>query len=77
MASAVGSTAATAAAPFWRAAGMTYVAYANVCASMVRNCLKEPYKSDAITRERVHYSVCKWVDGKQEKPVVREVPSED
>ncbi|GLJ07424.1 hypothetical protein SUGI_0066750 [Cryptomeria japonica] len=74
MASAVASTAA---APFWRTAGMTYVAYANVCATMLRSCLKEPYKSDSVARERVHYSVSKWVDNKQEKPVLRQVPSEE
>lgn len=77
MASAVGSTAATAAAPFWRTAGLTYVAYANLCASMLRGCLKEPYKSDAISREKVHYTVTKWVEGKPEKPVARDLPSQD
>ncbi|KAK0572772.1 hypothetical protein LWI29_036991 [Acer saccharum] len=63
--------ASTGAAPFWRAAGMTYINYANLCAKMVRNCLKEPHKSEAISREKVHYSISKWADGKQEKPSVR------
>nr|XP_016447641.1 PREDICTED: ATP synthase subunit epsilon, mitochondrial-like [Nicotiana tabacum] len=60
--------ASNAAAPFWRAAGMTYITYSNLCANLVRNCLKEPYKTEALTREKVHYSISKWVDGKPQKP---------
>ncbi|PKA52811.1 ATP synthase subunit epsilon, mitochondrial [Apostasia shenzhenica] len=62
---AAGSSAAV---PFWRAAGMTYISYSNICASLVRSCLKEPYKSEAAAREKVHFAVSKWVDGKPEKP---------
>jgi F-type H+-transporting ATPase subunit epsilon len=61
-------SATTAAVPFWRAAGMTYIGYSNICAALVRNCLKEPFKSEAASREKVHFSVSKWADGKQEKP---------
>ncbi|KAL5706414.1 hypothetical protein ACHQM5_024584 [Ranunculus cassubicifolius] len=60
-----------AAAPFWRSAGMTYISYSNICASLVRTCLKEPFKTEAINREKVHYSVSKWTDGVPEKPSVR------
>lgn len=60
--------ASNAAAPFWRSAGMTYVTYSNLCASLVRQCLKEPHKSEALAREKVHFNVSKWVDGKPEKP---------
>ncbi|KAL8223582.1 hypothetical protein R6Q57_019057 [Mikania cordata] len=45
--------ASTAAVPFWRSAGMTYITYSNICANLVRNCLKEPYKSEAVSREKV------------------------
>lgn len=58
----------SAAVPFWRSAGMTYITYSNICANLVRNCLKEPYKTEALTREKVHYSVSVWKDGKPEKP---------
>ncbi|XP_077222707.1 ATP synthase epsilon chain [Tasmannia lanceolata] len=68
MASVAGSGAAV---PFWRAAGMTYITYSNICASLLRNCLKEPHKSDALTREKVHFNVTKWVDGKPERPTLR------
>ncbi|KAJ0488437.1 putative H(+)-transporting two-sector ATPase [Helianthus annuus] len=60
--------ASTAAVPFWRSAGMTYITYSNICANLVRNCLKDPYKSEAISREKVHFSVTKWADGKPQKP---------
>uniref|UniRef100_A0A3Q7J9Z7 Vacuolar cation/proton exchanger n=1 Tax=Solanum lycopersicum TaxID=4081 RepID=A0A3Q7J9Z7_SOLLC len=60
--------ASNAAAPFWRSAGMTYITYSNLCANLVRNCLKEPYKAEALSRERVHYSISKWADGKPQKP---------
>lgn len=56
------------AVPFWRAAGMTYITYSNICANLVRNCLKEPHKTEAISREKVHFSLSKWIDGKPEKP---------
>ncbi|KAL1551844.1 hypothetical protein AAHA92_19637 [Salvia divinorum] len=61
----------SAAQPFWRAAGMTYITYSNLCASLVRQCLKEPYRSEAVSREKVHFNVSKWVDGKPEKPTIR------
>ncbi|KVI05812.1 ATPase, F1 complex, epsilon subunit, mitochondrial [Cynara cardunculus var. scolymus] len=51
--------ASNAAVPFWRSAGMTYITYSNICANLVRNCLKEPHKSEAISREKVHFSVSK------------------
>ncbi|CAL9042272.1 unnamed protein product [Musa banksii] len=56
-----------AAVPFWRAAGMTYITYSNICASLVRGCLKEPYRSEAAAREKVHFAVSKWANGKPEK----------
>ncbi|KAK8673732.1 hypothetical protein V6N13_112047 [Hibiscus sabdariffa] len=69
--------ASNAAVPFWRAAGMTYITYSNICANLVRNCLKEPYKTEALTREKVHFSISKWTDGKPEKPTIRSDSPED
>ncbi|XP_074317643.1 ATP synthase subunit epsilon, mitochondrial [Silene latifolia] len=60
-----------AAAPFWRTAGMTYISYSNICANLVRNCLKEPFKSEALAREKVYYSLSKWDQGKPQKPTLR------
>ncbi|CAN1190284.1 ATP synthase subunit epsilon, mitochondrial [Linum perenne] len=62
-----------AAAPFWRAAGMTYVSYSNMCAKLVRNALKEPYRTEVLEREKVHFSVSKWVDEKPQKPEIRQM----
>ncbi|CAN6855336.1 unnamed protein product [Brassica oleracea] len=63
--------ASTAAVPFWRAAGMTYIRYSNICANLVRNCLKEPLKAESMSREKVHFSLSKWADGKPQKPVYK------
>ncbi|KAG6513449.1 hypothetical protein ZIOFF_023779 [Zingiber officinale] len=57
-----------AAVPFWRAAGMTYISYSNICASLVRSCLKEPHRSTAAAREKVHFAISKWANGKPESP---------
>jgi F-type H+-transporting ATPase subunit epsilon len=61
----------TAAVPFWRAAGMNYITYSNVCANLVRNCLKDPHKQNVLDGEKVHFAASKWVDGKPEKPTIR------
>nr|PNR62045.1 hypothetical protein PHYPA_000469 [Physcomitrium patens] len=52
---------------YWRAAGMTYIWFACRCAVVVRSCLKEPFKSQALSREKVHYRFGKYNDGKQGK----------
>jgi F-type H+-transporting ATPase subunit epsilon len=54
--------------PYWRAAGMTYVGYANACAVLVRKCMKEPFKSQTATRERVHFKLSQWLDGVAQPP---------
>ncbi|KAJ4840202.1 hypothetical protein Tsubulata_002953, partial [Turnera subulata] len=53
--------ASNAAAPFWRAAGMAYITHSNECSNLVRNLLD---------REKVHFFVSKWVDGKPQKPTL-------
>ncbi|KAL6584184.1 hypothetical protein OROMI_003473 [Orobanche minor] len=60
--------ASNAAAPFWRSVGMTYITYSSLCANLARQYLKEPYRSKALSREKVHFSVSQWVEGKPEKP---------
>ncbi len=54
--------------PYWRAAGMTYVGYANACAVLVRKCMKEPFKSQTATREKVHFKLSQWLDGVAQQP---------
>ena len=65
MASTVGSGATV---PFWRVVGMTYISDLNICANLVKNCLKEPFKSEALTHEKVHFSISKWDNGVPQKP---------
>ncbi|KAK8693202.1 hypothetical protein V6N13_070796 [Hibiscus sabdariffa] len=38
--------ASSAAVPFWRAAGITYITYSDICANLIRNCLEEPHKTE-------------------------------
>ena len=59
---------APASGPFWRAAGMSYLQYANICADMLRSVLKEPAKSKALQRQAIYYRSSKFVDGKQSAP---------
>ncbi|KAG4934059.1 hypothetical protein JHK87_048061 [Glycine soja] len=40
--------------------GMTYITYSNICTNLLRNCLKEPYKAEFLSREKVHSALSKW-----------------
>ena len=53
--------------PWYRAAGWTYLRYANVCADLLRNVLKEPHKAKASTRGVISYRFSPYVDGKAGK----------
>ena len=52
----------------WKHVGMSYLKYADLCASHVRNSLKEPKKSKADALSKMHARVMKWEDGKRLKP---------
>lgn len=60
-----------AAGPFYRAAGMSYLRYANICADLMRAVLKEPFKGKAEQRSLISFRASSWSDGKQSayKPV--------
>jgi len=51
---------------------MTYLKYADLCATHVRNCLKEPAKSKAATASNMHARIIKWEDGKRQAPEIVE-----
>ncbi|MEW5319098.1 MAG: hypothetical protein WDW38_010268 [Sanguina aurantia] len=55
--------------PFYRAAGMTYLRYANISADLLRNVLKEPLKAKAALRQTIHFKYSSYLDGKQGKQV--------
>jgi len=57
-----------AAGPFYRAAGLTYLRYANICADMMRNVMKEPFKGKALSRQTIYFRSSSWADGKQSAP---------
>lgn len=54
---------------FWKQVGFSYLKYANLCAKMVRNSLKEPYKTKAISeRESFNFNFYEWKNGKVSRP---------
>ena len=63
------STAAASA--YWRVAGMSYLKYSNLCATMVRDALKEPLKESAKTRELVYFKNVTYKDGQADKQGVQ------
>lgn len=46
---------------------MSYLKYANICADLMRNVMKEPHKSQAAARSSIYFRAATWVDGKQGK----------
>eukprot|EP00882_Tetradesmus_deserticola_P007509 GHRQ01007908.1.p1 GENE.GHRQ01007908.1~~GHRQ01007908.1.p1 ORF type:complete len:144 (+),score=14.45 GHRQ01007908.1:97-528(+) len=61
------------AGPFYRAAGMTYLRYANICADLMRGVLKEPFKTKAMQRQAIYFRSAPWADGKQGTSVITEL----
>lgn len=61
------AAAAQSASVYWRAAGMTFTGYAARCAVALRKCMKEPFKTQTLSRENVHYKVSLYADGQQQK----------
>ncbi len=55
------------AAMYWKDAGMTYISYVNTYAAMVRNCLKEPHKTKAVSQEQVYYKLQTYQEGEPQK----------
>lgn len=53
------------AGPFYRAAGLSYLRYANICADLMRSVLKEPFKTKALQRQAIYFRSSTWKDGKQ------------
>ena len=51
----------------WKNVGMTYLKYADLCATHLRNALKEPAKSKASSLSNMHARVLQWEGGKRGK----------
>ena len=52
----------------WKNVGMTYLKYADLCATHVRNALKEPAKTKAMAKSDMHARVMQWTNGKRGTP---------
>ncbi len=51
---------------YWRAAGFSYLRYANMCAAHVRSALKDQYRTPAVkSREDATFDAINWVAGKE------------
>merc|ERR1712046_146194 len=47
----------------WRAAGVSYLRYSNEMAGILRQCLREPYRTAALARDQTHVLEKVWVNG--------------
>ncbi|XP_018784132.1 PREDICTED: ATP synthase subunit epsilon, mitochondrial [Bactrocera latifrons] len=56
----------------WRAAGLTYIQYSNICARVVRQSLKANLRSDAAKRNETHVKFTPWANGKPARRVTEE-----
>jgi len=56
----------------WKNVGMTYLKYADLCATHMRNCLKEPAKTKALSLSSMRARVTKFEDGKRLAPEIVE-----
>ncbi|XP_014095625.1 protein stunted [Bactrocera oleae] len=56
----------------WRAAGLTYIQYSNVCARVVRQALKTNLRTDAAKRNETHVKFTPWADGKPARRTIEE-----
>ena len=56
----------------WKNVGMTYLKYADLCATHLRNALKEPAKTAAATRSDMRARVMVWENGKRGKAEIVE-----
>ncbi|KAI8337161.1 mitochondrial ATP synthase epsilon chain-domain-containing protein [Chlamydoabsidia padenii] len=51
----------------WKAAGISYVQYANICARAVRNALKDELRTPALARDNNGLKYAKWENGVQKE----------
>ncbi|KAI8889583.1 hypothetical protein K501DRAFT_170388 [Backusella circina FSU 941] len=53
----------------WKAAGITYLQYTNICARSLRNSLKDDVRAIALRREQNNVRFAKWENGVQREQV--------
>ena len=59
----------------WKNVGMTYLKYADLCATHVRNALKEPMKTKSAAMSDMHIRIMQWEGGKRGKPGAHQLPT--
>ena len=52
----------------WKNVGMTYLKYADLCATHLRNVLKEPMQQKSKELSGMHARISKWEAGKKLAP---------
>ncbi|CEL99533.1 unnamed protein product [Vitrella brassicaformis CCMP3155] len=60
----------------WRNAKVSYIQYTTEMANILRQCLKEPYRSKALSRGQVHLKEAIWQGGvAQSKTTINDMKS--
>jgi F-type H+-transporting ATPase subunit epsilon len=52
---------------FWRQAGMSYLQYTNLCARLVRRCIRGTETKRTQVRDTSDFTVIEWKGGKKER----------
>uniref|UniRef100_A0A0B6ZBX6 ATP synthase subunit epsilon, mitochondrial n=1 Tax=Arion vulgaris TaxID=1028688 RepID=A0A0B6ZBX6_9EUPU len=52
---------------FWRQVGLNYINYSQICARVVRQVLKEPFKTSSAGRDDSVIKTARWEAGKVTK----------
>lgn len=47
----------------WRSAGVSYLRYSNEMASILRQCLREPYREAALAKDKTNILEKVWANG--------------
>ncbi|GAM26400.1 hypothetical protein SAMD00019534_095750 [Acytostelium subglobosum LB1] len=59
---------------YWRFAGLSYLEYINISGSHLRNCLKEPFRTSAKTREAMQSTFTTYHNGKEANTINLQMP---
>jgi len=54
----------------WRASGVSYLRYSNEMASILRQCLREPYREKAMQKDATHMLEKVWANGNVQAKVL-------
>ncbi|KAJ9530883.1 hypothetical protein QJQ45_028834, partial [Haematococcus lacustris] len=69
------SRMSSAGGPFYRAAGLSFLRYANISADLLRNVLKEPFKTKAQARQVITFKYSPISEGRMGKSTSFDMPA--